>query len=311
MSKVFDTNDIILLKIDEEELTSFLLKMDIDDGGQPIFPIEQLTEEIISVIPEYVFAEYEGSNIPQNQVVRKLREAANSIYKIKHFELMRRYYINNDEEAIEELKKLPYWNRGEFGELILHFLLRDFKGTIPLVSKVYFKDSSGVPAHGFDAVHISTEDEILWLGESKFYTNAKQGLDALIEDLNKHLKTDYLNDQFVLIKKNLNNNSIPQRKQWLEKLSGVGTLKDKLKMINIPMLCIYENDIYSKFSDTELVEAENYHKMNVKELKEYFDAKNTNPVRNRCNIILILLPIANKYELVKRLHERLWHMQSI
>ena len=311
MSKIFDTNNIILLKVDEADLTSFLLKMDVDDDGQPLFPLEQLTEEIIEVIPEYVFAEYENPNIPQTQAIRKLREAANSIYKIRQFDLMRRVYMDNDSEAEEELRKLPYRNRGEFGELLLHFLLRAFKNTIPLVSKAYFKDSSGVPAHGFDAVHISTEDEILWLGESKLYTNAKQGVDALIEDLNNHLQTDYLNDQFVVIKKNLSNNSIPQRAHWLETLSSAGTLKDKLKMVNIPMLCIYENDIYSKFADTEMLEAENYYEMNVRELKAYFDSKNTNPLKNRCNIILMLLPIKNKYDLVKRLHERLWHMQSM
>jgi hypothetical protein len=30
--------------------------------------------------------------------------------------------------------------RGEFGELILHLLLRDFHDTVPLLSKIYFKD---------------------------------------------------------------------------------------------------------------------------------------------------------------------------
>lgn len=43
----------------------------------------------------------------------------------------------------------------EFIELLLHLLLREYKHTIPLISKVYFKDSAGVPAHGFDAVHIT------------------------------------------------------------------------------------------------------------------------------------------------------------
>lgn len=57
-----------------------------------------------------------------------------------------RIYCSTDVEerkrAKIELEKMPFKNRGEFGEIILHFLLRDFKNTIPLVSKVYFKDSS-------------------------------------------------------------------------------------------------------------------------------------------------------------------------
>ena len=54
-----------------------------------------------------------------------------------------------------------YNSKGIFSELILHFILREIKGTIPLISKIYFKDSNAVEAHGFDAVHITTEDKKL------------------------------------------------------------------------------------------------------------------------------------------------------
>lgn len=280
MSKIFDINDIVVLKVDKSDLVSYLLKLDIDDLGQPLYPLELFTEELISVIPEYVFAEYENPNIPQTQVVQKLREAAKSIYKIKEFDLMRKAYLEDDEEAKNELDKLPYRKRGEFGELLLHFLLRDFRGTIPLVSKVYFKDSSGIPAHGFDSVHISPTEEILWLGESKLYTDAKQGLKELINDLDKHLKTDYLNDQFLLIKKNLKNNSIPQREEWIKKLSTCRQLKEKLKIINIPLLCVYENDVYSKIKEDPTFDFENYHELNVCDLKQYFDKNNNHPLKN-------------------------------
>ena len=42
---------------------SFLLKNDIDDDAQSIYPLELLTEEIMSVIPEYAYADYEGNKI--------------------------------------------------------------------------------------------------------------------------------------------------------------------------------------------------------------------------------------------------------
>ena len=225
-----------MVKVEEDDLMSFLLKNDIDDNALPLYPLDLLTEEIMSVIPEYAYADYEGDKIEQIQAYKKLKEAAKAIYKIKEFDLMYKIYCSTDNEEREkaqaELDKMPFRNRGEFGELILHFLLRDFKGTTPLVSKVYFKDSAGVPAHGFDAVHISPDDEILWLGESKLYADAKEGIRALVKDLDEHLKTDYLNEQFVLIGKNIKNNSIPQRDVWIKKLTESGTLKDKLKFIN-------------------------------------------------------------------------------
>lgn len=125
MSKIFDTNDVVVLKVDEDDLISFLLKMDIDDMGQALYPLELFTEELISVIPEYVFAEYETSNISQVQVVQKLREAAKSIYKIKEYDLMRKACLENDDNAKAELDNFPFRKKGEFGELLLHFLLRD------------------------------------------------------------------------------------------------------------------------------------------------------------------------------------------
>ena len=296
MPRVFDRNNVILLRIDD---------------GASRYMLEEFAKVVMEVIPEYVFANYENDEINNLNAVGKLREAAHSIYKIKEFELMRRYYMNGDLQAKQELDKSAYKNRGEFGELILHLLLRDFKGTIPLISKVYFKDTSGVPAHGFDTVHISPDEKVLWLGESKFYGNGKVGIRQLLVDLEQHFKKEYLDEQFIIIKKNLECNNIPQRQQWIEELSNCNKLSDKLDMINIPMLCTYENDIYSKFENLNGQDAINYHEVNIRELKKIFDDENKHPLKSRLNVILLLFPVKNKKELIKILHEKLWHMQNI
>ncbi|AFM40259.1 protein of unknown function (DUF1837) [Desulfosporosinus acidiphilus SJ4] len=273
--------------------------------------LDDLTKAIINTIPEYVFADYENPEIPQTDVVEKLREAAHCIYKIKDYDLMRRWRLNNDKTALEELKKSSTARRGEFGELLLHLLLRDFKNTIPLVSKVYFKDAAGIPAHGFDSVHISPDEKILWLGESKFYSESKRGLQELLSDLNNHFKKDYLNEQFIIIKKNLDNNSIPQRDEWIKILSNSNRLKDKINIINIPMLCTYPHDIYKLYDDMNNIAAITYHETNIRELKDYFDIQNQHPLKSQLNITLMLFPIRNKKELVTELHARLWHMQNM
>lgn len=273
--------------------------------------LEDFARVVMEVIPEYVYANYQNQGITALNAVDKLREAAHSIYKIKEFDLMRQYYLNGDLQAKEELDNSTYKNRGEFGELILHLLLRDFKETIPLISKVYFKDSSGVPAHGFDIVHISPDKKELWLGESKFYTNGKNGIKELLKDLDEHFKKEYLEEQFIIIKKNLECNEIPQRQQWIKELSQCTKLSDKLNMINIPMLCTYEHDIYEKFADVNIPEAINYHELNVRELKSYFDTENKHPLKARLNVILFLFPVKSKRELITLLHEKLWHMQNL
>ena len=311
MPRIFDKKNVILLKVDEADLSSFLIDTDIGDDGISRYMLEDFARVVMEVIPEYVYANYQNQGITALNAVDKLREAAHSIYKIKEFDLMRQYYLNGDLQAKEELDNSTYKNRGEFGELILHLLLRDFKETIPLISKVYFKDSSGVPAHGFDIVHISPDKKELWLGESKFYTNGKNGIKELLKDLDKHFKKEYLEEQFIIIKKNLECNEIPQRKQWIKELSQCTKLSDKLNMINIPMLCTYEHDIYEKFADVNIPEAINYHELNVRELKSYFDTENKHPLKARLNVILFLFPVKSKRELITLLHEKLWHMQNL
>lgn len=309
MPRTFDKKNVILLRLSDEDLNSFLIDKDINDDGTPKYMLEEFARVVMNVIPEYVFGKYE--KIENEEYVDKLREAANSIYKIKEFELMRRYYLDNDQQALQELNQLPFKKRGEFGELILHLLLRDFKETVPLISKVYFKDSQGVPAHGFDAVHVSPNEKILWLGESKLYVDGKDGIRALIKDLNDHFKQDYLNDQFIIIKKNLECNDIPQRQQWLEILNHCSKLSDRIKMINIPILCVYENDIYTKFDDLSVQDAIQYHETNIKSLKQFFDREYYHPLKTHLNVILLLFPVRNKFELIKLLHKKLWHMQSM
>lgn len=49
MSKTFDVYNIIMVKV--------------EDDAQSIYPLELLTEEIMSVIPEYAYADYEGNKI--------------------------------------------------------------------------------------------------------------------------------------------------------------------------------------------------------------------------------------------------------
>ena len=154
-NRIFDKKHVIISRIQEEDLNSFLLDLDIGEDGQPYYPLNEFANSIMNAIPEYVFAQYENPDIPQNDAVEKIRQAAKSIYRINDFEIMRKWYLANDETVQKDIEKMSAYSRGEFGEILLHLLLREFKGTIPLVSKVYFKDSAGVPAHGFDAVHIS------------------------------------------------------------------------------------------------------------------------------------------------------------
>ena len=81
MDKIFDKYNLLITEVDEKDLLSFLIKMDIDDNGNPTFPLDLLSEEIMNVIPEYVFAEYQGTEITKQNAMNLLRTSAKSIYK--------------------------------------------------------------------------------------------------------------------------------------------------------------------------------------------------------------------------------------
>lgn len=311
MPKVFDQANIIECVIEEDELMAFLLRQDINDDGEKYFPFMDLAQTIMDVLPEYAFADNEQP-IKPHLYMKKVREAARCMYDTSAYKAINKYYIEQDDTFEEEAKSARAIGRGEFGEILLHLLLRDFKGTIPLVSKLYFKDSRGVPAHGFDAVHISPEENILWLGESKLYTGATAGLKDLINDLKHHLTKDFLSSEYTIIKKNLLVNNIPDRDYWIERLSKNVRLGDMISQVNIPMLCVY-NDTrrFEKCLNEAIEDIVPIFEPRFRELKQYFDDNNDAPLKNKLNIILFLFPVMDKEKFVMELHKRLYYLQQV
>ncbi|HAY3543064.1 TPA: DUF1837 domain-containing protein [Elizabethkingia anophelis] len=306
----FNSQKIITQKINEAELSTFFVGFDINDTGEIQYRIKPLIEKLTHVIHEFAFGFHEGESTDNTEILPKLIEAAQSIYKIDAFQKVKD--LCQDGEGLADDVEDKYLRRGEFGELILHLLLRDFHNTIPLLSKVYFKDSFGHAVHGFDAVHIEPNTKTLWLGESKLYKDGKAGIRALITDIEEHFKSDYLNSEFLIISKKMKHfDNIPEKDYWVDLMNKSTKLYDQLASINIPLLCTYTCDLFTSCSD-EVSDffVEDYIK-EMRELKKYFDENNNHPLKTKLNIILILFPVQNKVELVKGLHKKLSLMQQI
>lgn len=300
------SSQVIILKIEEDDLNALLLNSDIDDDGKNRYMYEEFVEVIINNVPEYAFAFHEDYSNTSN-IVEAVRESAKTLMKIKNVSLLKKYFDEGIDETKWDADLLDdYLKTGVFGELILHFILKEFKQTIPLISKVYFKDSFCHEAHGFDSVHVS--GETLWLGEAKFYTDVKGGIRELISDLNRHLRFDYLKDQFLIIKRGLSSSLHPEKERWIKKLSETRRLDDIFKQICVPLFCIYSSSIPSQIDNAQFNTIYLHH---IEELKKYFDEKNTFPNKKNVNCVLILLPIECKKTLVKSLLEKIVYMQGI
>ena len=340
---IFNSKDIIHQHFSEADLRTYFVGFDFGE-----FRYDSLTELLMDSIVDFAFGYHTG--ILKKYDRRKLIEAAKSIYNIKEYKEAKRIYVDDDkcindcEIEIEE----KYLKRGEFGELILHLLLRDFAETIPLVSKIHFKDTDGATVHGFDLVHIGSDvnnpdNNSLFFGESKLYSRKKgnagsHGITDLIEDIESHFNKDFLYREIALIGKKKyafippdeyeDKNTeqeyqefLLKKKYWFNKLSEVeqknAKLQDFLKSVTIPLVCTYQSELFDSHSDETSDEFIKEYEAEMKTLYDLFKVKMGNikdktgePIKTDLNVLLILFPIPNKKELLKRLHSKLYHQQN-
>ena len=308
-------------------------KLNISYAGFDLgeFRYEELVRQIQKAIVDFAYGFHEGI-LEENYNIDILRESAKSFYKIKEFNVVKKIYLDDDSEIDDEIED-KFLRRGEFGELILHLLLRDFHDSLPLLSKIYFKDSDGHAVHGFDSIHIAPdihnpEQFSFWFGESKLYNNGKNGIKALVKDIEEHFNKDYLRREFALLSKkkegyiSLDKFNNPSKKQkyegflnlkdeWYEKLDSANKLEDILRSVTIPMLCTYSSETFNKHNNETTQEFLDDLKSEIQIIKKYFDDNLKVPINTSLNIILFLFPVPSKKELVKLLHTKLSHMQAM
>lgn len=302
-------SNVLVVDVEQEYVDGLLINWDMDDCGKYGYMEKDFINSVINYLPEYATG-YNTKSLNQIEMIPHLRESAKSVVKIKNINAIKGYIDSQtpfDQWDNEALK--AYSSKGIFSELILHFILRDLKNTIPLISKIYFKDSIAIEAHGFDAVHIYNDE--LWLGETKFYSKGRQGLDALIGDLNSHFKHEYLKEQFIIIGRSIVKN--PETEKWIAEISAAKRLEDKFKMIRIPLLCIYEDrvssDIISAINTNQDYKPKYF--KHITEMKKYFETNNSFTNRDKVQILLLLLPVQSKKRIVSDMLARIYNMQNI
>src|SRR5690348_3696078 len=124
-----------------------------------------LADYLMESLPEFCLTHSEFEGISGPSAVQLMRQAASRVYMTDKFK-----------------------NRGEFGELLLHVVLKDIFGTLPAITKIYYKDATNDTVKGFDAVHVVPTQEglELWLGEVKFYADAGKAIRDVVQELEKH-----------------------------------------------------------------------------------------------------------------------------
>lgn len=240
---------------------------------------EQLSRYLMEWLPEFSLSYTERKSINDTNSVAQVRKAAQVVYDTDKYD-----------------------KRGEFGELLLHALIREAIGTEPAISKIFFKDAVNSTVKGFDAVHVldTPKGLELWIGEVKFYKSIAKAIADVIPELEAHFKDDYLRKEFILITGKLDPNW-SGTSRVTELLHRNRSLDEVVTSIVVPVLLTYDSATTKGFTEASAayraaLEAE------LQDNHRKFVAKNT---VKKVRIELFLFPMADKKDLLVRLNKRL------
>ncbi|HRP94841.1 MAG TPA: DUF1837 domain-containing protein [Rhodocyclaceae bacterium] len=245
----------------------------------------QLADHVMDWLPEFALTATECAALGHQNATKLMRSAARRVYESKKFE-----------------------RRGEFGELLLHAAIRQTFDSLPAVSKIYYKSANNDTVKGFDAVHVvGTPDELeLWLGEAKFYNDISRAISDVVAELEAHLGTDYLRDEFALIVNKIDQ-KWPHAEVLRKLLQPEVSLDEVFQRVCIPVLLTYDSPCISEHQSCDASYARSFEQEITKHYKTF----------SRCNlpketrVHLFLLPLQKKAALVKILDERLKLWQQL
>lgn len=246
---------------------------------------EQLVNYLFEYLPEFALTHTEFSNFNGENAVAKIRQVVASIYQSKKFK-----------------------SRGEFGELLLHAIIRETYNTIPAISKIYYKDGPNETVKGFDAVHVvAAEDSLeLWLGEVKFYKSISSAISDVVKELNEHIKVRYVKNEFMAIANKIDN-SWAHAEKLRALLNPHTSLDDVFSNTCIPVLLTYDSKILTKHTK----KCDEYIAEISEEFIKLYESFNEKLGTFPLTIHLFLLPLNTKEELMKSLENKLKTWQSL
>ena len=249
---------------------------------------KQLVDYVLDeYLLEFCLTPSEYVSIPHNKVRPLLREAFRSIYESR--------------PDVSDANN----RRGEFGELLLHALIRENYSTLPAISKIYYKDGINEVVKGFDAVHVVESDGSLelWLGEAKFYTDAKGAIREALSSVVSHLEKDYLRREFMAISHKIDDNW-PLAENLKKMLNPRTSLDEVFSAICIPILITYESQTVTRHrSSTDTYAAEIASE--IQENYNYFLSKLGEISGLTIKIVVFFIPLENKPKLVNFFDEAL------
>jgi hypothetical protein len=280
MTPTFESDLIFEQLIEDTQFRGFSVGYELGE-----FRYDALVDLIFDALLDFSLTESEKQSINSINSLRKMRSAAKTVYTSE-----------------------KYSKRGEFGEILLHIVMRDYFYSIPAISKMYYKDGPNETVKGFDAVHIvpKENDLELWLGEVKFYNSIANAIRDVVPELATHMDKDYLRSEFLFISNKIDPNweFASDLKRLIDGRTSLDTI---FKRIKLPVLLTYDSRIIKTYKEA----CDQYKKDLTEELHKHHQTFRGNNLPKNVDIVLILIPFEEKKVLVNKLHEKLMGLQRI
>ena len=116
---------------------------------------------------------------------------------------------------------------------------------------------------------------------------------------------------------------LEEKNKWFKKIDGLqdGESLEKLfDSITIPLFCSYTSTVFNNHSNHKTQDFIDEYENEIKKLQERLNKgiklikdkykDSGEPISTNLNIVLMLFPIPDKKELVKKLHTKLYHQQK-
>lgn len=137
----------------------------------------------------------------------------------------------------------------ELCEILLYGIMKEYYSALPVVPKIFYKQTFNDNAKGADSVHIVIKDNgndfSLWFGEAKFYKSIDGAIINAIKSVDNFLRNDnqikkenrIITSVSDIDKMNL---SIELVEKIKSTLNGKNSLDNIKPIINIPILLLHE-----------------------------------------------------------------------
>ncbi len=246
---------------------------------------KQLADHVVDWLPEFALTASECETLGHQNATKLMRSAAKRVYDSEKFK-----------------------NRGEFGEILLHAAIRQVFDSLPAVSKIYYKSANNDTVKGFDAVHVvgPPDDLELWLGEAKFYDDIARAITDVVAELNKHLETNYLRDEFALIVNKIDP-KWPHAAVLQTLLRPEVSLDEVFTRVCTPILLTYDSPCIAAHRSCDTA----YAKAFEQEITKHYTNFSGRQLPPEIRIHLFLLPLLDKKQLTEVLNGKLKLWQQL